>query len=69
MLVLSRKKGERISIGAGIEVTVLGINKGRVKLGFSAPPEVPIRREELPGHCEPDATIDARSDPLCLAGR
>jgi carbon storage regulator len=47
MLVLSRKAGERISIGPEIEVTVLGIHKGRVKLGFLGPPEVPIHREEL----------------------
>ena len=47
MLVLSRKAGERISIGPEIEVTVLGIHKGRVKLGFLGPPEVPINRQEL----------------------
>jgi carbon storage regulator len=47
MLVLSRKAGERISIGREIEVTVLGIRKGRVKLGFLGPPEVRIHREEL----------------------
>ena len=47
MLVLSRKAGERISIGPEIEVTVRGIHKGRVKLGFLGPPEVPIHREEI----------------------
>ncbi|MFV1966651.1 MAG: carbon storage regulator [Pirellulaceae bacterium] len=54
MLVLSRKAGERISIGPEIEVTVLGIHKGRVKLGFSSPPEVPIHREELRRRMGPD---------------
>ena len=47
MLVLSRKAGERTSIGPEIEVTVLGIHKGKVKLGFSGPPEIPIHREEV----------------------
>ena len=47
MLVLTRKTGERISIGAEIQVAVLGIHKGRVKLGFLGPPEVPIHREEV----------------------
>ncbi|MHC4399001.1 MAG: carbon storage regulator CsrA [Planctomycetota bacterium] len=47
MLVLSRKEGEQIRIGAGIEVTVLSIRKGRVRLGFSGPPEVRIHRQEL----------------------
>jgi len=54
MLVLSRKMGERISIGPEIEVKVLGIRKGRVKLGFSGPPEVPIQREEVRRRIEPD---------------
>jgi carbon storage regulator CsrA len=47
MLVLTRKNGETISIGRGIEVKVLSINRHAVKLGFSAPPDVVIRREEL----------------------
>lgn len=47
MLVLSRKAGERVSIGSNIEVTVLGIHKGKVKLGFLGPSEVPIHREEI----------------------
>jgi carbon storage regulator len=47
MLVLSRKSGERIWIGPEIELTVLDIHGGRVKLGFAGPPEVPIRRQEL----------------------
>ena len=34
MLVLSRKAGERVQIGSEIEVTVLGVHGGRVKLGF-----------------------------------
>ena len=54
MLVLSRKEGERISIGPEIEVTVLGIHKGRVRLGFVSPREVPIHREELQGRIGSD---------------
>ena len=54
MLVLSRKAGERISIGPEIELTVLGIHKGRVKLGFFGPPDVPIHREELLRRIAPD---------------
>lgn len=46
MLVLSRKAGERISIGPEVEVTVLGISRGKVKLGFTGPPHVSIHREE-----------------------
>ena len=54
MLVLSRKAGERISIGPEIEVIVLGIHKARVKLGFVGPREVPIHREEVRRRIGPD---------------
>jgi carbon storage regulator len=47
MLVLSRKNGECVRIGKAIEVKVLEISGGRVKLGFSAPPNVPIQRDEI----------------------
>jgi carbon storage regulator len=46
MLVLSRKRGEVIVIADNIRVTVLGVQGGRVKLGLSAPSEMPILREE-----------------------
>ena len=47
MLVLSRKKGEQVVIGNEIVVEVLEIRDGRVKLGFTAPREVPIHRREV----------------------
>jgi carbon storage regulator len=47
MLVISRKQGERIVIGEGIEVIVLGTNGCRVRLGVQAPPEVKVHREEI----------------------
>ena len=47
MLVLSRKPGEQVSIGSNIEVVVLGVSKGRVRLGFECPPEIPVHREEV----------------------
>jgi carbon storage regulator len=47
MLVLSRKPGEQIQIADTIEVTVLQIHGNRVKIGISAPVDVPIQRKEL----------------------
>ena len=47
MLVLSRKRGERIRIGDSVEVTVLAISSSRVKLGFTGPPDVWIHRDEV----------------------
>jgi carbon storage regulator len=63
MLVLSRKAGERISIGPEIELTVLDIHKGRVKLGFLGPPEVAIRREELQRRTGPHEARHLGSQP------
>lgn len=47
MLVLSRKRDERIVIDGVIVVTVLQIDNSRVRLGIEAPPEVEIHREEV----------------------
>jgi carbon storage regulator len=50
MLVLTRKKGEQVVIGAGdltIHVEVVDIGKGRVKLGISAPESVAVHRHEI----------------------
>lgn len=47
MLVLSRKKGERINIGDNIIVEVVEVIGGKVRLGIEAPNEVPIHRAEV----------------------
>ena len=47
MLVLSRKIGERILIGSGIQVVVLTSQGNRVRLGVEAPSEIPVHREEV----------------------
>lgn len=48
MLVLSRKLGERVFIGDNVILTVVSIDaRGHVRLGFQAPKEVEILREEL----------------------
>jgi len=47
MLVLTRKIGERIFIGDDIILTVVDIERGKIRLGIEAPKEVPIWREEL----------------------
>jgi carbon storage regulator len=47
MLVLSRKPGQRIVIGPDVVLTLLDVRGDTVKLGFEAPAEVPIYREEV----------------------
>ena len=47
MLTLTRRPGERIVIGDGIEVEVLSVQGGRARLGIRAPRETPVVRGEL----------------------
>jgi len=47
MLVLTRVKGESIMIGDGIEVSIVDVRGDKVRLGFSAPPNITIHRKEV----------------------
>lgn len=49
MLILSRKIGESLVIGEDPEITatVIAICNNQVKIGISAPPEIPVDREEI----------------------
>ncbi len=47
MLALSRKKNEAIVINNNIEITVLEVKGEQVKIGISAPKEVPVYRKEV----------------------
>ncbi len=47
MLALSRKKNEAIIINNNIEITVLDIRGDQIKIGISAPKEIPIYRKEV----------------------
>lgn len=47
MLALSRKKNEALIINNNVEVTILEIKGDQVKLGITAPREIPIYRKEV----------------------
>jgi len=58
MLVLSRKLGEEILIPAlGITITVVDIDRGKIRLGFRAPRSINIVRKELATVAEYEETI------------
>jgi carbon storage regulator len=56
MLVLSRRPNESIVIEGGIRVTVVSIRGNQVRLGFEAPGDVRIFREEL---------LERPDEPVC----
>lgn len=47
MLILQRKEGESLLIGDNVEISVLSVEAGRVRLAIQAPRSVPILRSEL----------------------
>lgn len=47
MLVLSRKKGQSIVLGDGVEITVLDVEGEAIKIGIKAPKDISILRKEL----------------------
>jgi carbon storage regulator len=64
MLVLSRKLGERIVIAESVTVTVLEVRGDRVRLGFDAPVEMPIHREEI--HLRMEGRLPAMAETACV---
>lgn len=47
MLVLTRRRGEGVTIGPDVRIVVLGIKGGQVRLGIEAPPNVQVHRDEV----------------------
>ena len=47
MLVLTRKTNQSIMIGDDIEVTVLAVARDKIRLGITAPRDVPVFRKEV----------------------
>ena len=47
MLILTRRKEESVIINGNIKIRILGLKDNQVKIGFEAPEDVAIVREEL----------------------
>ena len=47
MLALSRKKNEALVVNNNVEITILDIKGDQVKIGITAPKEVPVYRKEV----------------------
>ena len=47
MLVLTRRSNQSIMIGDDVEVTILAVSGEKVRVGITAPTEVPVFRKEV----------------------
>ncbi len=63
MLVLSRKLGEKIQISENITITVLEIDRGKIRLGIDAPRSVTVLRQELANQ---SLSRQSQQDPMLV---
>ena len=47
MLILSRKVGQSLMLGDGVEITITEVSGDRVKIGISAPADIKVYRKEI----------------------
>lgn len=67
MLILQRKEGETLLIGDDIEITVISVDGGKVRMAIQAPKSVPILRGELKSAAATNReAADETSSPLSL---
>ena len=59
MLVLTRKVGEKVVVDGRITVTVVAVDRNKIRLGITAPPDVRIDREEIHRQRMEFAEVDA----------
>ena len=76
MLVLTRKTNQSIMIGDEVEVTVLAVSRDKIRLGITAPRDVPVFRKEVyltikdqqdGAPADAKATVDGALDSLANA--
>ncbi len=63
MLVLSRNVDETIMIGDAIEIMVVDVKGGRVKIGIRAPQYVPVYRKEIYMAIKNENLVSSQSIP------
>lgn len=66
MLVLTRRRGEGVTIGPDIRVIVLGVKGGQVRLGIEAPASVAVHREEVYARIQDENRLAAKPQAVPL---
>ena len=64
MLALTRKKGESLVVNNNIEITVLEIRGDQIKIGISAPKNVPVYRQEVYLQIQKENEASLKADGL-----
>ncbi len=64
MLALTRKKGESLVVNNNIEITVLEIRGDQIKIGISAPKNVPVYRKEVYFQIQKENEASLKADGL-----
>jgi carbon storage regulator len=68
MLIISRKKDQKLIISDDIEITILEVGKNRVRFGIKAPQHVRIfsrlKESPLPEQTDQVVEIEAKPSPL-----
>ena len=67
MLILTRKSGETITIGENIQIRVLGVKGGQVRIGIDAPREISVNREEVHARVQTEGDAAVTSPEAVLA--
>lgn len=67
MLVLTRKPGEAIVIGDDIEIEIVAIGGGKVRVGITAPRSTTVHRKEVYVELQ-EAAADGAAPPESAAG-
>lgn len=61
--MISRRLMEKVYIGDDVEIVVVDIDRGKIRLGITAPPDVKIYRDEILPADHPMATKRVESQP------
>ncbi len=62
MLVLSRQRDESIMIGDDVEITIVDVRGDKVRLGITAPKNVPVHRREIYDAIQREKAEKAQTD-------
>ena len=64
MLIISRKKDQKIIVADDIEITILEVGRNRVRFGIKAPKHIPIqtRLKATPAAEQPKETVEVKID-------